>query len=336
MKKIIIAPLNWGLGHASRCVPIIKYVQKAGFIPVIASDGKALTFLKNEFPKLQTFELPSYHISYGRNLKWSLFLKLFSIRKAVREERNIIENALKKDDTIVGIISDNRFGCFSKNVHSVYITHQLNVLSGFTTPITSWVHRQIIRKFDECWVPDEKNSCLSGRLSKNSKLKNIRFIGAVSRFQKCKEKPQYDYLILLFGPEPRRTLLENKLISIFNNSNKIVNLVRGVVEETVKIDIQKNLTITNFLNSEALEKEIAKSKVVICRAGYSSILDLVKMQKEAILIPTKGQNEQEYLAKFHGCFLDEHKLSQEDFTKRNIVKINNEVSELPSDLLRFF
>jgi hypothetical protein len=202
MKKIIIAPLNWGLGHAARCVPIIKELQKSNFTPIIASDGTALQFLIKEFPSLEFFELPSYKISYGRNLKWSLILKIPTIVRAVHKERLLIQEYVHQNPNVVGIISDNRFGCYYTKIPSVYITHQLNVLSGFLTPVTSFFHRRVIRKYNECWIPDEENSVYSGKLSRSSKNLNQKYIGVLSRFKKQELPQDIDVLILLSGPEP--------------------------------------------------------------------------------------------------------------------------------------
>ena len=298
MKKIIVAPLNWGLGHASRCVPIIKELQKNNFVPIIATDGNALTFLKKEFPTVESFELPSYDISYGKNLKWSLLLKTTTIIRAVKKEQEIIQSYIEKTKNIAGIISDNRFGCYSKQLPSVYMTHQLNVLSGFLTPISSYIHQQIIRKYDECWIPDEENSLFSGKLSRSSKNLHQKYIGVLSRFEKQELPLEIDVLILLSGPEPNRTQLEDKLKEIFKTSNKRVCLIQGKVEETQKITQLHQFKIVNFMLSGELEHTINSSKIIICRAGYSSILDLVSLNKEALLIPTKYQNEQEYLAKY--------------------------------------
>ena len=132
-KKIIVAPLNWGLGHASRCVPIINALLENSFIPIIASDGNSLVFLQKEFPRFEYIELPSYNISYGKNLKLKLLLQAHKILKTVRKEQKIIELYVAQNKDVIGIISDNRFGVRSDKIPSVYITHQLNVLSGFTT-----------------------------------------------------------------------------------------------------------------------------------------------------------------------------------------------------------
>ena len=331
MKKIIIAPLNWGLGHATRCVPIIKELQKSNFTPVIASDGTALQFLIKEFPSLEFFELPSYKISYGRNLKWSLIRKIPTIVRAVHKERLLIQEYIHQNPDVVGIISDNRFGCYYTKIPSVYITHQLNVLSGFLTPVTSFFHRRVIRKYNECWIPDEENSLYSGKLSRSSKNLNQKYIGVLSRFKKQELPQDIDVLILLSGPEPNRTLLEIKLTSIFKTSSKKVYLIQGIVEKTQKTTKENQLTIVNFMLTKQLEHTLNLSKMVICRAGYSSVLDLVSLRKKALLIPTKFQNEQEYLAKYlqqkgYFSFVKERKVNKNtldvfpEFTPANYQK----------------
>ena len=331
MKKIIIAPLNWGLGHATRCVPIIKELQKSNFTPVIASDGTALQFLIKEFPSLEFFELPSYKISYGRNLKWSLIRKIPTIVRAVHKERLLIREYIHQNPNVVGIISDNRFGCYYTKIPSVYITHQLNVLSGFLTPVTSFFHRRVIRKYNECWIPDEENSVYSGKLSRSSKNLNQKYIGVLSRFKKQELPQDIDVLILLSGPEPNRTQLEIKLTSIFKTSSKKVYLIQGVVEKTQKTTKENQLTIVNFMLTKQLEHTLNLSKMVICRAGYSSVLDLVSLRKKALLIPTKFQNEQEYLAKHlhkkkYFSFVKERKVNKKtlnvfpEFTPANYQK----------------
>ena len=331
MKKIIIAPLNWGLGHATRCVPIIKELQKSNFTPIIASDGTALQFLIKEFPSLEFFELPSYKISYGRNLKWSLIRKIPTIVRAVHKERLLIQEYIHQNPNVVGIISDNRFGCYYTKIPSVYITHQLNVLSGFLTPVTSFFHRRVIRKYNECWIPDEENSVYSGKLSRSSKNLNQKYIGVLSRFKKQELPQDIDVLILLSGPEPNRTQLETQLITIFKTSSKKVYLIQGIVEKTQKTTKENQLTIVNFMLTKQLEHTLNLSKMVICRAGYSSVLDLVSLRKKALLIPTKFQNEQEYLAEYlqqkgYFSFVKERKVNKNtldvfpEFTPANYQK----------------
>jgi len=165
--KILITPLNWGLGHATRCIPIINTLIQQGFEPIIASDGYALLLLQKEFLKLKSFELPGYNITYPKYpalFVWHFITKLPGFIKTYKAEQKAIIKIVKQEN-IKGIISDNRFGCFHRDIKSVYITHQLRVFSGAFTFFSSKIHQKIIKKFDVCWVPDDVNHLLSGRLS---------------------------------------------------------------------------------------------------------------------------------------------------------------------------
>ena len=297
MKRVVVAPLNWGLGHATRCIPLINALIKSQLTPVIASDGSALEFLKKEFPKLDTLALPSYGISYGKNLKIDLLKNLPRFLRVMEEEHLVIQKYIRTNE-VVGLISDNRFGVHAKSIPSVYITHQLNVKARVLTPFTSYFHQNIIKKFDECWIPDEANSQFSGELSLSSKSMNQKYIGIQSRLQKRDLAKTIDMLILLSGPEPNRTQLEEKLRIKFQNSDLKICLVQGKVAAQQKIETQGNITTINFALSEELEAYLNMAKLVVCRSGYSSIMDLIALGKRAVLIPTEGQSEQEYLAAY--------------------------------------
>ena len=297
-KKIIIAPLNWGLGHATRCVPIINLLLKNQFTPIIASDGDALALLQNEYPNLTFIELPSYGISYAKNLKTSLLFQMPKILKAVRAEKKVIKKYIENNSDVIGIISDNRFGVRSPKVPSVYITHQINVFSGLTTFVSSKIHQKIIKKFDECWVPDIANEGLSGRMSKaNNKNLHIKYIGVLSRFKKENLPIINKVLIVLSGIESQRILLEKKMIEEFKSYQGSVVLVQGKIAAEQAVKIENGIKIYNYLLSSDLEREINQSELIICRSGYSSVMDLAMLAKKAFLIPTPNQPEQEYLAK---------------------------------------
>ncbi len=288
------------MGHATRCVPIIQALIKEGFEPVLASDGNALLLLKKEFPFLKSYTLPSYNIKYsksGNNLKLKLLLSTPFILSAVKKEKKIVAQIIEKEN-IKGIISDNRFGVFSNTIPSVYVTHQLNVLSGKTTFITSKIHRTIIAKYNECWVPDfENKSNFSGILGHlENKSLDIKYLGILSRLKPFKSEIKYDIMVLLSGPEPQRTTLENKLlIELQNHSGKIL-FVRGVLNDSKEIIEPHNFEVVNYLGTEPLEKAINQSNLIIARSGYSTIMDLAVLGKKAFFIPTSGQFEQEYLA----------------------------------------
>lgn len=326
-KTILIAPLNWGLGHATRCIPIIKALQENNFIPIIASDGIALELLRKEFPYLQLLQLPSYQIEYaknGKNFKWKLLQNCPKMIEAVLEEKQIIKKWIKKYD-IDGILSDNRLGVFSQKVPSIFITHQLNVMTGSTTWITSKLHQHIIKKYVECWVPDvEKIPNLTGKLGHIKKASfNIKYIGPLSRMQK-KETPKiYDLMVILSGPEPQRGFLEEKLKKEMLRYDGKVVFVKGIIEKDQKKEQIENVTYFNFMNSRQLEQTFNESEMVLGRSGYTTIMDLSKLGKKAFFIPTPGQYEQEYLAeklKKEGLV---PYTKQDDFKIENLIEIHN-------------
>lgn len=326
-KTILITPLNWGLGHATRCITIIKALQDNNYIPIIASDGIALELLRKEFPYIKTLELPSYQIEYpknGKNFKWKLLQNFPKMMKAVLNEKKMIKKWVKKYD-IEGIISDNRLGVFSKKVPSVFITHQLNVMTGNTTWITSKLHQNIIKKYKECWVPDvEETPNLTGKLGhiKNPDFK-LKYIGPLSRFHKKEIPKQYDLMIILSGPEPQRGFLEEKLKKEVLNFGGETIFIKGIVEKDQKKEQIENVTYYNFMNTRQLEQTFNESEIVLCRSGYTTIMDLVKLEKKAFFIPTPGQFEQEYLAEK----LEKEGLvpfaKQDDFKMINIFEIQN-------------
>ena len=326
-KRILVAPLNWGLGHATRCIPIINALIKNDFIPVIASDGVALSLLQKEFPDLETIELPSYKIKYakkGKNFKLKMIWDSPKIIKGISKEKKALKQIIK-DHNIDGIISDNRLGIHSKKVPCVFITHQLNVLTGNTTWFSSKIHQSIIKKFDECWVPDVKEKPnLTGKLGhlKKSSL-NIKYIGPLSRLNKIDVNKKYELMVILSGPEPQRTMLEEHLLTEVEAFKGNVLFIKGKIEETQITLKKEHITIYNFMNSKELETAFNESELVLCRSGYTTVMDLAKLEKKAFFIPTPGQYEQEYLAKK----LDKHNLvpfsKQEDFEIKQLEKVSN-------------
>ncbi|MGB5982806.1 MAG: glycosyltransferase [Nonlabens sp.] len=317
-KNILVAPLNWGIGHACRCVPIINELLDLGHEVILGSDGESLTYLKKEFPLLKSIKLPSYSIEYpaeGKHFKLKLIKDSPKIWSALRKEHQILKVIVKKHKLDL-VISDNRLGLFSTHVKTIFITHQLHVLSGNTTWLSTHLHNYFIKKFDQCWVPDFDDSLLSGRLSalKDSSI-NYKFIGPLSRFEKTSHPhKKYDLLILLSGPEPQRSILEKRLLLNLKNYKQKVLFIAGKMEQTQIVRKTGALTYYNFLTQNGLQKAFDRSDVVICRSGYSTIMDLYKLEKKAFFIPTPGQFEQEYLANhFHELriapFIEQHKFN---------------------------
>ena len=301
-KNVLIAPLNWGLGHASRCIPIIRQQIDYGNRVIIASDGASLALLRKEFPNLESEELPSYNITYpnkGKQLIWHLLKMSNKIMSAIKDENLVLSGLVEKYNLDL-IISDNRFGMYYKGVFSVYITHQTNIQSGKISTIANKFHEYYMSRFNEIWIPDyEGESSLAGKLSRYNGGQVAKHIGILSRFKFDESIIEKDkILVVLSGPEPQRTFLEEIVLSEITDIETEISLVLGKVENVQKKRKIKNATIYNFLTSCDLEKEMKESSLVVARSGYSTIMDLKALKKKAFLIPTPGQGEQLYLAKY--------------------------------------
>ena len=300
-KKILVAVLNWGLGHASRCIPLVRELQAQGADVFLASDGRALDLLKQEFPDLPAFELPAYHVRYhSHNMAWNMATQAHKILRAIYLEKKAVEKLVLAHG-IQGIISDNRFGCRSREVPSVFITHQINLLVPFSPleKIARAINRHFINAFDECWVPDvagEPN--LSGKLSHGlgKTAFRLRYIGCPSRMELFETAKKYDAIAVLSGPEPQRTAFENAILGQAKKLPQRFLIVQGRTERKERFFIGENIELVSCLSSRELNQAILASRFYIGRCGYSTVMDLAKLGMPALLVPTPGQTEQEYLA----------------------------------------
>ncbi len=304
MKRILVAPLNWGLGHAARCIPLVKSLENLGAEVLLASDGVALDLLKAEFLQLPAFELPSYRIRYQspnmiRNIAWQLPRIAYAVRAEQWEtERLVSENGIQ------GIISDNRYGCFSSHANSVILTHQLHlrVPNRFLKWSATQVLRRALGNFDEVWAPDtagEPN--LSGELSHGGEPTvhpKVQFIGPLSRLKADDSAAEYDVAVVLSGPEPQRTYLEQRLLEQAMLLPQKFIFIQGKTRAKEHYYVAENVEVVSYLTSQKLNEILLASEVLVCRSGYSSVMDLAALGKKALLIPTPGQTEQEYLADF--------------------------------------
>ncbi len=305
-KTVIIAPLDWGLGHATRCIPIIRELEKENKV-IIATSGRALELLRQEFPKMEYETIPDYNISYGKS-KVTTFLKLImQIPKSliIKNKESILADELVKKHSVDIIISDNRFGMYSNLCKSIFVTHQVRIrlpklLRIFEYPFFM-VNKIMISKFNECWIPDyEGSKNLSGILSHSWQVPNMFYIGPLTGREFTHSPEQYDFVAILSGPEPQRGILEKELRAVLPNLSYNSCIIRGVVASKNNSTKVGNCKIQTFATNEEINHYLCSSKFVISRAGYSSIMDYEKLGVKAILVPTPGQPEQIYLSKHLG------------------------------------
>lgn len=297
----------------ARCVPLIQALESLGAEVLLASDGAALHLLRAEFPHLPTFELPSYRIRYDTyNMVWNIARQLPRIVWAVRAEQAATEQ-LVAEHGIHGIISDNRYGCFSQQANSVMLTHQPTprIPSFLLNWPAQMVLRRALAKFDAVWVPDapgEPN--LSGQLSHGEPAHpNTQFVGILTRMKSYLREREYDVAVVLSGPEPQRSVLENRLMEQAMSLPQDFIFIQGKPQTKQHYRVGENIEVVSYLTSKDLNDVLMASRIIVCRSGYSSIMDLAVLGKKAILVPTPGQTEQEYLAQIladQNLFLAQH------------------------------
>jgi uncharacterized protein (TIGR00661 family) len=325
-KTILYCVLNWGLGHATRSIPLIEKYAKNNKV-IIASDGNSLNVLKQEFPGFLFIELPAFNISYhSKFMIINLIQIFFQILKSSQANKIFVE-AIENRLPVDLIISDNRFGCWSKKVKSVYITHQLMIklpryLRVFE-PFGFLFHSFMIKKYSECWIPDNKETPnLSGDLSHKFKSRiPTKFIGPLSRFASTESlNKEFDFCVILSGPEPNRSILEKIILEKFSDSIFKVLVIRGTPKENIQFGYG-NIQVQSHLSGKLLNQKILASNYIITRAGYTSIMDMFLLKKKTLIIPTPKQPEQEYLGSYlnkkHGFFT----ISENRFMEMSIDEI---------------
>ena len=324
-KRILVAPLNWGLGHSTRCIPIINSLLQHNFKVIISANGRSFHLLKEEFPELEFVKIKGIDVKYPKffPISISLFFQMPKILFAIYSENKLLKKIVETHK-IDGIISDNRFGLFHKKVKSVFITHQLQIQSPYLKNFIQRINYHFINKFKMCWIMDDEKQNLAGALSKPEKMpNNYKYIGLHSRLEFTKRVKKYTLCFILSGPEPQRSIFESIIMESIEGMEEKIVIILGKTEEK-NIIYKNNLTIISSSNTSEINKYILESEIIISRSGYSTIMDLHKMQSNAILVPTPSQTEQEYLAKYlqlkKVCFYQD----QRDFNlKRGIRESKN-------------
>ncbi len=316
LKTILICPLNWGLGHATRDIPIIRLLIKQGYHVIIATEAPLSQLFSIETPEAEIVHFPGPHIEYSIRAWWllpKLFIKIPSWLIWLRKEKKITKQLVHKYKPRC-IISDNRYGVRYKGIKSILITHQLMIklprsIKFLERPLHLIIKR-LISYFDECWVPDYPlpNSLAGDLVHKYPLPSNVRLIGPLSRWmnlevseQSTKGKKNYDVLVILSGPEPQRSLFEQSLINALSDIPVKSIFIRGKPGYKNKHDIPstKQIDFSDHLPDYEFLSHLEGTAITICRSGYSSLMDLWHLNKRAIMVPTPGQTEQSYLGEYH-------------------------------------
>jgi UDP:flavonoid glycosyltransferase YjiC (YdhE family) len=341
---VLIAPLDWGIGHASRCIPIIRYFESAGHEVILASNGRSAALLRKEFPKMTLLtDIPDYAVQYPTHGNFTLYFSKHSARlifTIYREHRWL--RRIAQQHKIDMVISDNRYGLFHREIPCHFITHQLLIPAPVMfKPLVNQFNLYFLRKFNQILIPDfAGDNNLSGALSHTLNPPNhVRFIGPISRFSPFEgipaknveyksiarsisesDKFQYDFMVIISGPEPSRSKFSKNIKNIFGSTEYVVLILEGKTELEEE-ELFQNLRIVNHLNEHEFRKAVSQSRNIICRSGYSTLMDLFYLGKKALLVATPGQKEQEYLSDYHALVGNHVAINERNLSIYEIKKV---------------
>jgi uncharacterized protein (TIGR00661 family) len=330
---LLISPLDWGMGHTTRVFPIIRKAEQEGYKIIIACNSAQKKILQEEFSEVMYEEISGYDIRYGNSGTATILKILLQIPKiliAIKKEFRWVKKFLKKHKVDL-IVSDNRYGFRAEHIRSVLITHQLSPKSGLGKAADRFMQNflyRYINRFQECLVPDYENgNDLAGKLSHPENLPAIpvKYFGPLSRLEGVTAKTlshtgfEKFILVIVSGPEPQRSLFENKIIHDIHNAPLPVILLRGKPgENNIPLHDDTKIKILPHVSACEMVYLISQASMVISRPGYSTIMDLNVLGREAVFVPTPGQGEQLYLAKYHHEQYGTPYLTQEEFSFEKI------------------
>lgn len=300
-KRILFSPLNWGLGHLMRSIPIIEELSKKNEV-LICCDAQQEKTYREFFNDLWYIPHDGYPFNFKGDGNWSaeLLRNFKQLNRTRKNEHKTVEDLVTKFKIDL-VISDQRYGFYSKKVKSILISHQIKLpLKNSKFQPGQWLNKYFINNYNEVWIPDDPKNQLSGKMGavKGSKFVHI---GIQSRFKNNgkKSSKKYKYLCIVSGPNPYAQHFFDELLEFLELSDENALIVTPSYVDIEEIPIHGNIKFITEPTLKAFETLFECSELVISRAGYSTLMDLTVLDKEAILVPTPGQHEQLYLAELH-------------------------------------
>lgn len=303
VKNILVCPLDWGLGHATRIVPVINELIAQGANVIMGADNRPLDFLMRYYPDNTVIKLEGFNPVYPEkgSMAWKMIKSVPKMISASKAARRSLQRIIKEHN-IHAIISDNRYELCDSGIPSVFVTHQLNIqtngIQSIAKPFINLTLSHFLGGYDEIWIPDSEDHGFSGKLSRTGKYRSkIHFIGTLSRFsnQLSNKGERFDILAIMSGPEPQRSLFERIISQQATKTDKKVAILQGRPGFGSRKTLE-NITYIPHAADDDFAWLLKSSEVIISRPGYSTLMDLAVFEKSGIFIPTPGQTEQEYLA----------------------------------------
>lgn len=299
-QRILLSPLNWGMGHVSRCISLIHQLLEQKNTVFIACSSDQERVFAAYFSTIQFINHDDYPFSFKGfgNFELDLLKRFYPLMKRFQREKKEVD-LLVNSYSIDCIISDHRYGFRTTNCHSIFLTHQLNLPVAWYGSWINRLHKHLIQRFNSVWIMDTANSTFAGKLSHLGKFKNVDFIGVYSRFSlSAPEEKTLPFVVIISGPEPysKQFFDEQFLIAQKRTEKTVIITPKHYSLPTKNLAHIEIVVATDWKQTDII---ISRAKKVISRAGYSTIMDIEILQIEAELSATPGQKEQEYLQNKH-------------------------------------
>ncbi|MBR2197640.1 MAG: glycosyl transferase family 28 [Fibrobacter sp.] len=311
--KVLVAPLDWGLGHATRCVPVIKEFLRQGAQVELAVTDSYAPLYREIFPELKKHTAPSYGIVYpkhGFNMGLWLLKNSAHLNKVIEYEHHYAEEMVRRHDFDI-LFSDNRFGFYSDKAFSIYMTHQCRIafptiFSKFEGIGIHW-HKKKMGHFDQVWIPDLREA--PGYAGAMSHVKNfavpVRYAGPLSRFAELENLSEIvtagpkdlGVVAVISGVEPARSTFERKLRELLTQvpGNHVMILGKPGAER--KSWTEGNVQFFSHLETTEFARAVSRARWIVSRGGYSTVMDMATLGASCIFVPTPGQYEQVVLSR---------------------------------------
>jgi uncharacterized protein (TIGR00661 family) len=301
-KRILCSALNWGFGHVSRSISILKKLQLQENTLFIACNEVQRVVFESYLDQVTYIQHEGYPFQFNasKSFEKSLLKHRKALRKRLYQEHKEVEQ-MCVDFQIELVVSDHRYGFYATKIPSVFITHQLNLPLPWYLFFAQWMHRRLISKFNTVWICDDEIENWAGKLSKPWNKLNAEYIGIQSRFEflKITEKSNlFENLYVVSGPHP----FSNHFLDFaLNHARNTIGNHKIIVPsdiETFNLQIPENVQLILARNWKEIDSLFLACSCIVSRSGYSTIMDLIILNKRALLFPTPKQHEQEYLYKY--------------------------------------
>lgn len=310
-KRVFLSPLDWGLGHCARLIPIINQLVEQNCTLFIGVNEEQRVFFNQEKLKINLLDFCGYEFKIPKkNWEWNFVLQSPKLLKKIQQETEAL-SLLQEKYNFEMVISDHRYGCRITGITNIFLTHQLTIPGKFLKRQVNNMHRKYMNHFDFIWVYDDDRN-LAGALSSSQSDPNTHYIGVKSRFVSEDLPLKFDVLVIVSGPEPHRSNFRSRLLEELKDSNLDIAFLGAELNRSGNDTQFKNVHYLHHASTYEINKLINQSRLIVSRCGYTTLMDLATVNKNAILCPTPGQGEQEYLYNFHRNTSNKIKLVREE------------------------